>query len=192
MVDLWDGTARPGQPWAADTRAVLMSLANGLTAPFVQVLVDFREEVAEPLELDTRIGTHRRSRGRSRTCFRSRWRVCPAQAVQAYGVNQARCVTQARWPARGWWRGYGTMFLDHPNKSVNRAHVLGIEIRRRTGRRPRAGWPGFFAMLAMGGELGDLRMLSAQAVRAFRAVQVRCPDPTNEARRGEAWVARRQ
>ncbi len=40
VVDLWDGTARPGQPWAADTRAVLMSLTKGLAALCVQILVD--------------------------------------------------------------------------------------------------------------------------------------------------------
>ncbi len=39
-VDLWGGTARPGQPWAADTRAVLMSLTKGLAALCVQILVD--------------------------------------------------------------------------------------------------------------------------------------------------------
>src|SRR6266568_8194737 len=47
-------------------------------------------------------------------------------------------------------------------------------------------------MLAMGGELGDLRMLWAQAVRAFRAY--RCAVPTRptkhvEARRGLLGVS---
>ncbi len=40
VVDLWGGTARPGQPWESDTRAVLMSLTKGLAALCVQILVD--------------------------------------------------------------------------------------------------------------------------------------------------------
>ncbi len=40
VVDLCGGTARPGEPWGPDTRAVLMSLTKGLTALCVQLLVD--------------------------------------------------------------------------------------------------------------------------------------------------------
>src|SRR6266487_7188340 len=40
VADLWGGTARPGEPWAYDTRAVLLSLTKGLTALCVQLLVD--------------------------------------------------------------------------------------------------------------------------------------------------------
>jgi CubicO group peptidase (beta-lactamase class C family) len=38
VVDLWAGTARPGEPWAHDTMATLMSTTKGLTALVAQVL----------------------------------------------------------------------------------------------------------------------------------------------------------
>ena len=38
VVDLWAGTARPGEPWAQDTLATLMSTTKGLTALVAQVL----------------------------------------------------------------------------------------------------------------------------------------------------------
>jgi CubicO group peptidase (beta-lactamase class C family) len=40
VVDLWGGTARPAQPWTAQTRAVLMSATKGLTALCAQLLHD--------------------------------------------------------------------------------------------------------------------------------------------------------
>jgi CubicO group peptidase (beta-lactamase class C family) len=40
VVDLWGGQARTGQPWQADTTAVLMSTTKGLTALCAQVLHD--------------------------------------------------------------------------------------------------------------------------------------------------------
>src|SRR6266536_579615 len=46
VVDLWGGTARPGQPWASDTRAVLMSLTKGLTALCVQIQVELDAPVS--------------------------------------------------------------------------------------------------------------------------------------------------
>jgi CubicO group peptidase (beta-lactamase class C family) len=43
VVDLWAGTARPGEPWAADTMATLMSTSKGLTALVAQVLYSVGE-----------------------------------------------------------------------------------------------------------------------------------------------------
>lgn len=40
VVDIWQGQARPGQPWQRDTLCVLMSLSKGLAGVCVQHLVD--------------------------------------------------------------------------------------------------------------------------------------------------------
>jgi CubicO group peptidase (beta-lactamase class C family) len=40
VVDVWQGTAQPGQPWERDTLCVLMSLSKGLAGVCVQHLVD--------------------------------------------------------------------------------------------------------------------------------------------------------
>jgi CubicO group peptidase (beta-lactamase class C family) len=40
VVDLWGGSARPGEPWQADTLAVLMSTTKGLVTMCAQVLFD--------------------------------------------------------------------------------------------------------------------------------------------------------
>jgi CubicO group peptidase (beta-lactamase class C family) len=40
VVDLWAGSARPGQPWAKDTLTVVASATKGLAALCVQILVD--------------------------------------------------------------------------------------------------------------------------------------------------------
>jgi CubicO group peptidase (beta-lactamase class C family) len=53
VVDLWAGSARPGQPWAEDTLAVVASATKGLAALCVQILVDRGQ-----LDPDAPVGTY--------------------------------------------------------------------------------------------------------------------------------------
>ncbi len=40
VIDLWGGSARPGEPWQAETAAVLMSATKGFASICLQILVD--------------------------------------------------------------------------------------------------------------------------------------------------------
>ncbi len=283
VVDLWGGTARPGEPWASDTRAVLMSLTKGLAALCVQILVDrgqvdvdapvsaywpefaaggkekvlvrhvlthtagvlsfpgeqellgldgtgwddydaiakglaaaapswepgtrfgyhaltfgwllgeivrrvtgrrvgvfFHEEVAEPLGLDTRIGTPSAEQRLVAHVRPFSFAGLPPQAVQAYEANQARIRDAGTLAGQAHAARNGTTLLDHPDEFFNNRHVLGLEIPSANGTSTAHGLARLFAMLAMGGELDGVRLLSPQTVRAFGTVQVRSPDATSE------------
>ncbi len=281
VVDLWGGTARPGQPWAADTRAVLMSLTKGLAALSVQILVDrgqvdldapvsaywpefaaggkekvlvrhvlthtagvlsfpgepdllgldgtgwddyeaiakglaaatpawepgtrfgyhalsfgwllaeivyrvtgrrvgvfFHDEVAEPLGLDTRIGTPPAEQALVAHVRPFSLAGLPPQAVQAYEANQARVRDAGTLAGQAFAARNGTTIMDHPDEFFNDPHVLGLEIPSANGTSTARSLARLFAMLAMGGELDGVRLLSRQTVRAFGIVQVRSPDAT--------------
>ncbi len=282
VVDLWGGTARPGQPWASDTRAVLMSLTKGLTALCVQILVDrgqvdldapvstywpqfaaggkeavlvrhvlthtagvlsfpgapellgldgtgwddydaiadglaaatpawqpgtrfgyhalsfgwllgeivrrvigrrvgvfFREEVAEPLGLDTRIGTPPAEQRLVAHVRPFSFAGLPPQAEQAYEANQARIRDAGTLAGQAFAARNGTTIMDRLDEFFNNAHVLGLEIPASNGTSTARSLARLFAMLAMGGELDGVRLLSPQTVRAFGTVQVRRPDATS-------------
>ncbi len=283
VADLWGGTARPGEPWAYDTRAVLLSLTKGLTALCVQLLVDrgqvdvdapvsaywpefaaggkqgvlvrhvlthtagvlsfpgaqellgldgtgwddyeaiakglavatpswepgtrfgyhaltfgwllgeivrrvtgrrvgvfFHEEVAEPLGLDTRIGTPPAEQGLVAYVRPFSFAGLPPQAVQVYQANQARIRDAGTLAGQAFAARNGTTFMDRPDAFFNNPHVLGLELPAANGTSTARSLARLFAMLAMGGELDGVRLLSPQTVRAFGTVQVRSPDATNE------------
>lgn len=283
VVDLWGGTARPRQPWAHDTRAVLMSLTKGLATLCVQILVDrgqvdldapvsaywpefaaggkqgvlvrhvlthtagvlsfpgeqellglagtgwddydaiakglaaatpawepgtrfgyhpltfgwllgeivrrvtgrrvglfFHGEVAEPLGLDTRIGTPPAEQGLVAHVRPFSFAGLPPQAEQAYEANQARIRDAGMLAGQAMAARDGTTFLDHPDEFFNNPHVLGLEIPSANGTSTACSLARLFAMLAMGGELDGVRLLSPETVRAFGTVQVRSPDATRE------------
>src|SRR5436190_20809160 len=50
VVDLWGGSVRPGEPWQADTLAVIFSTTKAMATLCVQMLVDRGQ-----IDLDTRI-----------------------------------------------------------------------------------------------------------------------------------------
>ncbi len=53
VVDLWAGEAQPGEPWRADTTAVIMSATKGYAALCAQILVD-----RGLLDLDAPVATY--------------------------------------------------------------------------------------------------------------------------------------
>jgi CubicO group peptidase (beta-lactamase class C family) len=100
--------------------------------------------------------------------------------VQAYEANQARIRDAGTLAGQAMAARNGTTFLDHPDEFFNNRHVLGLEIPSANGTSTARSLARLFAMLAMGGELDGVRLLSPQTVRAFGTVQVRSPDATGE------------
>ncbi|MEU7853183.1 serine hydrolase domain-containing protein [Nonomuraea sp. NPDC049141] len=293
VVDVWGGQSRPGRPWRAGDRAVLMSLTKGLATLCVQVLVDrgwvdvdapvsrywpafaaagkaevlvwhvlthtagvlgfpgqrellqldgtgwddyeaiadglaaatpswtpgtshgyhaltygwllselvyrvtgqragdfFHEEIAVPLGLDTRIGTPPAEQPLVAAVLPVSFAGLPPEFERLYEARQARTRDPGTLAGQAFAARDGATFLDRVDTFFADPGVLAAEIPSVNGTSTARGIARLFALLAMGGELDGVRLLSPETVAAFSTVRVKSPDAIGEDGPGALLVPR--
>ncbi len=186
--------------WEPGTQAAYHAVTSGWLSGELVRRVDgrtlgafFREEIAEPLELDLWIGTP--ARQRERLALLHGFPDAAPSEDEAYmlEVEREHLERPDTLLAQSLIHMHGATIVADPVAFFGNPRVQAVEIPASNGSGTAHGLARMHALLAMGGELDGVRLVSAASVARFGAVSSSSPSaiwPWRELRLPSGRVAR--
>lgn len=130
----------------------------------------FHEAVAKPLGLNTRIGTPESEQHRVATVLPESYDGIPPELVELDRINRAAFNEEGNLLATAAIHMHGGNIIQNLSTFTNLPKVLSVEIAAANGTSSARDIARVYGLLANGGALDDIRLVSPESIALFSAV----------------------